>query len=156
MARSIDVRKTVYENSKYREVVDTQFSSFGTGATGELPISIPEFFRFYEDLYLDIPLTGNNSHTFLINRSSELVNVDTENAEVSLLFEEINDLREQVAQQSAKIAELTEGSVQALELEQQVGTLENQLQEIRDISAQDESKRRRFEQIEEFLNRSGV
>ena len=156
MAREVFVRKTVYDSKKYKEVVNTNFSSFGVDAGEQLPITIQEFFDLYEDLYLNIPLTGENSHTALINRSSELVNAERENAEITLLFQEINDLREQLADSSNRIAELSESSLEAEELRQQVGTLTDRIENIRDVIEGSGGDGKKIEEIERFLNNQGV
>ena len=128
MSVEVNTSRAVFGKRKFTEVVDTDFSTFGLGDEG-LPISIEEFFNLYEDIYLDIPLTGENSHTYLINRSSELVNVDTENTETALLFQEINDLREQVSSGSILQSELVQAQLEIQRLEDRVSNLQSLLAE---------------------------
>jgi len=70
----VDLRKTVYNKNQFNRVVGgREFTTFTTPLLEE-SITVEEFFQAYEDLFLTIPVNGNNkSHEYLIRRSSELV-----------------------------------------------------------------------------------
>ena len=97
---SIPTKKLIYSKD-INKVTDTTFSSFVPPPTQEIVNTIPtvdEFFNNYDILFYQIPMTGSNSHTELIERSSEYVGLD-----LNLLLEQINFLQEQNQQLQAKI-----------------------------------------------------
>ena len=96
---NIDLIKKVYGINTYSKVVDTSFSEFITAPTlvSASVITVDEFFNQYEQLFFDIPVTGEiNSHTYLITRSQQYVGGSVIDAEKQALIEEINSLRQQL------------------------------------------------------------
>jgi len=93
MAVSIPTNKTIYSKD-INKVVDTGFNAYiNPNTTAEVVSSIPtvdEFFDNYNTLFYEIPLTGSNSHSELIERSSEYVGLD-----LNLLLQQLNQLQEQ-------------------------------------------------------------
>lgn len=104
---SIDIKKEVYGKKTFTKVIDTEFSELVSlqNNTTELTIDekIQEFFSLYEELFYNIPKTGINSHEYIINKSTEYVGASTEDATISALLEEINTLREQLAETEKNI-----------------------------------------------------
>jgi hypothetical protein len=90
---NIVTNKTIYSKD-INKVVNTGFDTYiNPNTTTETVSSIPtvdEFFDNYNVLFYDIPLTGSNSHSELIERSSEYVGLD-----LNLLLQQLNQLEEQ-------------------------------------------------------------
>lgn len=111
MTQKVDLVKEVYGRTTYPRVVDTQITelySATTPATVEQQVTVEEFFDLYNQLFFEIPATGEvNSHEYLVARSTEylggLVLTDTEKAYI----EEINSLRQQLLEANANYANLT-------------------------------------------------
>lgn len=102
MAETINIEITGYNKPELSRTVDTQFSEFITTVpVGTEPIITPlptvdEFFQYYQDLFFQIPKTGEtNSHQYLINTSGEYVNGPAVNQELLALQQEITQLRQE-------------------------------------------------------------
>tara|TARA_R110000782_G_scaffold94089_1_gene177777 strand:- start:612 stop:950 length:339 start_codon:yes stop_codon:yes gene_type:complete len=95
MAEEIKLTKTVYGKITYPNIVDTEFTQLiGPSPTVEAPITIEELFDAYNDLFFEIPISGDfNSHEELIKRSTEYAGVSGTTDEVEALLDEINQLR---------------------------------------------------------------
>lgn len=88
--------KTVLEKEKARKRLDTEFSTF-VDIEEEPRLTISEFFEAYDELFFDIPTEGEvESHRALVNRSSELLELDTEPENIQPLLDEISTLRKQL------------------------------------------------------------
>lgn len=106
MAKDVQIKKTSYAKDEYSKIVNRDFSFF-TEDIAENEITIEEFFNFYEDLYLEIPIEGSiNSHTYLVNKSNELVKLDSTTEEIQPLLDEIAELRQQLLDANLQIIEL--------------------------------------------------
>jgi hypothetical protein len=97
----------------YINVIDTQFTEFITTQPEEPqdPVTVDEFFTYYDLLFFDIPLTGENSHSTLIERSQQYLGGRVADPEKQALIEEINDLRQQIlslSQTYLSIGEVTQ------------------------------------------------
>ena len=90
---TISTQKLVYSKD-INIVTDTQFSNYVTPSPlQETVAAIPTvdgFFENYDILFYQIPLTGSNSHSTLVERSSEYLGLD-----LNLVLEQINFLQEQ-------------------------------------------------------------
>ncbi|NDC57147.1 MAG: hypothetical protein EBZ69_10160 [Alphaproteobacteria bacterium] len=63
----------------------------------EATLSVDEFFNQYERLFFDIPISGSiNSHSYMIERSTQYVGGIIQDQERQALIEEINSLRQQL------------------------------------------------------------
>jgi hypothetical protein len=96
---NVDLIKKVYGINTYSKVVDTSFSELITTPTtvSASVITVDEFFNQYEQLFFDIPVTGEiNSHTYLVTRSQQYIGGSVIDAEKQALIEEINSLRQQL------------------------------------------------------------
>jgi hypothetical protein len=99
---NIPTKKTIYSNN-INKVVDTGFNNFVVPPSQESVQTIPtveEFFNNYDILFFEIPQTGTNSHTELIERSSEYLGLD-----LNLLLQQLQDLQEQNQQLQKQIDE---------------------------------------------------
>lgn len=93
----VQLRKTLYNSAELSKAVNTEFKTFTTPSEVQPEDTVEEFFRLYDAVYLEIPIEGEaNSHTYLVNKSNELVNIDTINAEIQPLLDEINQLRSEL------------------------------------------------------------
>lgn len=94
---NIDLVKEEFKKAQFDKVVDTQFNQLLPQTTP--PVSEPtvnDLFTLYNKLFYDIPPTGNNSHTTLIERSSEFINYKDQDKTIETLLEEINSLQAQI------------------------------------------------------------
>ena len=107
MANDIQIQKTVFNSTEFEKVVDRTFSTFIQPTVEEDTDTVEEFFRLYEKLYYDINVEGEeNSHEYLIRKSSELVNFEKSTEEIQPLLDEIAQLREQLLQANQQILDL--------------------------------------------------
>jgi len=96
MANDIQLQKTVFGKVDFSKVVDTSFKTFTQPVPEEDPDTPEELFRLYDKLYYSIDLEGEeNSHRYLVNKSSELLNFDATTEDIQPLLDEIAQLREE-------------------------------------------------------------
>jgi hypothetical protein len=110
MSEQIRLNKTVYGKVTYPNVINTEFSQLIKPQVEEVvtTVTVEEFFQYYDDLFYDIPITGDfNSHTELIKRSTEYVGINQNTDEIDALLDEINQLRLENLTQQQTIDELT-------------------------------------------------
>lgn len=104
---SIDIKKEVYGKKTFSKIVDTEFNELVAPQNVITEVSIEEklnqFFTLYEELFYNIPKSGLDSHQYIIDKSTEYVGAATEDATISALLEEINTLREQLAETEKNI-----------------------------------------------------
>ena len=112
--KNVDLKKGVFDKTQYEKVIDTNFSQLGVtsvSASAEETISVEEFFGYYNDIFYDIPPTGDtNSHQFLVKSSDEYINADSIAEEILALQEEISSLRRELLQNEIRVAELESGT----------------------------------------------
>lgn len=106
MAKKVRLQKTVQEKDSLSKVVSKKFTTFIQPTVEEDTDTVEELFRIYNKLYLEIPLEGNLSHTKLIEESSKLVSIETDNTEIQPLLDEITNLRENLLDSNETIEEL--------------------------------------------------
>ena len=105
MAKSVRLKKTVQEKDELEKVVSRQFNTFVQPTQEADTDTVEELFRLYSKLYLEIPLEGAQSHTYLIEESSKLVSIDQQ-VDIQPLLEEISDLRQRILEANEYINEL--------------------------------------------------
>ena len=96
--QNITLIRQAFDKVKFNQTVDTSFTQLGVA---ELDLSffdpnlatVGDFFNIYNNLFFLIPKTGPNSHTTLIDESSNYINYLPNQAEINALLEEIADLR---------------------------------------------------------------
>lgn len=107
MAKRVDIKKTVFDRKKYTGVIDSKFKFFKELEPIVDPDTIEELFRLYDKLYALIPIEGeDNSHQYLVERSSELYKVDTQLDSIQPLLDEVASLRGQLLENNRRILEL--------------------------------------------------
>ena len=114
MSENIKFEKIVYDKNTYKKLVDTNFTQLDNPPTPQEQIekqpSVNEFFQMYNDLFYQIPQKGEiNSHTFLIEQSSEYVNFTSDRSEIEALQNEIGNLRQQLLEEQKRSLELQTG-----------------------------------------------
>jgi len=96
MDRKISIQKNIYSNIKFREVIDTTFSEL----TNILPkTTVEDFFNLYNELFLEIPNTGEFSHTTLSILSQQTLKKgvkDAKDNEIEALQEALKNLQEKL------------------------------------------------------------
>lgn len=106
MAEKIELQKTVINTAGFKKAVDTSFKYYAKPVEIVDTDTITELFRLYDKLYFSIPITGPNSHEYLVNKSSELYTAQQTNEEIQPLLDEIADLRQQLLQANQEISKL--------------------------------------------------
>ena len=101
MSQEIKLGKQGFIRNSYTNTIDTTFTQLiPPPPPVEDIITVEEFFDLYNTLFYEIPAEGNvNSHTSLIQRSSEYIGFTEENDEnIQILLDEITSLREELLQ----------------------------------------------------------
>lgn len=107
MGKNIKISKTVYQKDSFGKVIDREFKSFVPQAQDDNVKTVDQFFKDYEDLYLDIPIEGDEeSHRYLVERSSELLDLQDNLQDIQPLLDEIAELRDQLLEANTKIIDL--------------------------------------------------
>ena len=103
MAENINISKKVYPRLSFERVVDRNFKFFVPDEQIIETETIDDLFRLYERFYLEVPLQGSRqSHTYLRDRSAELVGFPLESTDIQDLLREITSLRDNFAAQIAE------------------------------------------------------
>lgn len=107
MANDIKIVKTVYNKTEFSRVIDKNFKTY-TQPVPEEDLDTPEeLFRLYEKLYYVIDVEGEeDSHEYLIKKSSELVTFEKDTEDIQPLLDEIAQLRLQLLEANQQILTL--------------------------------------------------
>ena len=109
MEENIKFAKQVYNKDQYSKIIDTSFKQLGIKSIQqqltEQP-TIEQLFELYNELFYEIPESGNNSHSFLIEKSSEYINYQQNLDEIIALQAEIAQLRSDLLESQKQIIEL--------------------------------------------------
>tara|TARA_B100000900_G_scaffold398291_1_gene399514 strand:- start:1227 stop:1565 length:339 start_codon:yes stop_codon:yes gene_type:complete len=106
MANEIKIQKKVYDPKTLNKVIDRNFKTFAQPEDPEAETTVAEFFDLYDQLYYEIPLEGERlSHTFLVQKSSELLDFEKDNSDIQPLLDEITILREQILSLNEQLIE---------------------------------------------------
>ena len=96
MANDIQLQKTVFGKVDFSKVVDTSFKTFTQPIPEEDPDTPEELFRLYDKLFYSIDPEGDeNSHAYLVNKSSQFLNFEANTEDIQPLLDEIAQLREE-------------------------------------------------------------
>lgn len=113
---TINFNKKVFDKSQYKKVIPTSFTQLTVPintavVTQSLP-SVDQFFDYYNQLFYDIPSTGDtNSHEYLIKQSSAYIGFTQASEELDALLQEIDTLRTENLELNKQIANIqTSGS----------------------------------------------
>ena len=113
MEQKVDTRKNVFNKDQYSKTIDTSFREFGVTTISDDIQSQPninQFFELYNQLFYDIPPTGEtNSHEFLVQQSGEYINFEANSEEIQALQDEIANLREELLNTQIQIAQAASG-----------------------------------------------
>jgi len=110
MSENINFNKQVYNKNNYQKVIDTSFKQLGVKTIQQQLDNQPtteQFFELYNELFYSIPEYGpNNSHEFIIKKSSEYINFEQNQEEIEALQSEISQLRNDLLEAQKQIVEL--------------------------------------------------
>lgn len=109
MAEELNLSKQVYGTSTYTKVIDTQFRQLVLPAEPEEePVTVDRFFELYDQLFFEIPVTGEvNSHEYLVRRSGEYIGGEILSDNERALIDEINSLRQQLLEANKSIVDIS-------------------------------------------------
>lgn len=111
MNEQINLIKEVYGRNTYPRVIDTGFNELYSPVTGSTiteVLTVEAFFDAYNNLFFQIPATGEvNSHEYLVARSTEYLGGTTLTDSEKAYIEEINSLRQQLLEANSNYANLT-------------------------------------------------
>lgn len=109
MSQQVSLIKEVYGRTTYSKVVDSAFTELFTpvSASAPTPLTVEEFFNLYNDLFFQIPATGEiNSHEYLVARSTEYLGGGVLTDNEKAYIEEINSLRQQLLEANTNFLNL--------------------------------------------------
>jgi hypothetical protein len=97
---NLSLNRQVFDKKKFEETVDTSFTQLVQQPDPtffDLNLAtIEDFFTLYNKFFFEIPKEGEvNSHTYLIQESSDYVGFDANNEEIQALLDEIATLRQE-------------------------------------------------------------
>ena len=112
MSEKVNIEIIGYNRPELTKTVDTQFTELITSPTASQTISVlpsvSEFFQYYQDLFYQIPKTGEiNSHTYLVETSGEYIGGAEVNQEIIALQQEITQLRQENLQLQQSLVNIT-------------------------------------------------
>jgi len=105
MAEKYRLSKTLFNNNELSKVINSDFTTFSQPTIEQDNDTVQELFRLYDKLYLEIPLQGPQSHTYLIEESSKLVSI-TQDLDIQPLLDEISELRQRLLDANEEILNL--------------------------------------------------
>ena len=109
--QQLNLVKEVYGRNTYTRVIDTSFVELYSPVTASVAtpsITIEQFFDAYNNLFFQIPATGQvNSHQYLVERSTAYLGGGVLSANEQAYIAEINSLREQLLQVNQNYLNLT-------------------------------------------------
>lgn len=108
MSNRLKLNRTLFDKTKYSKTIDTSFKELLPPPSEEVveTLSIVDFFEGYDNLFFEIPKTGDLSHNTLIQRSSEYVGDEQVNEELDALYAEIAALREQLLETQKELSDI--------------------------------------------------
>ena len=96
MANDIQLQKTVFGRVDFLKIVDSSFKTFTQPIPEEDRDTANELFRLYDKLFYSLDVEGDtDSHRYLVNKSSELLNFEATTLDIQPLLDEIAQLREE-------------------------------------------------------------
>lgn len=111
--QEIKIQKTVFKEEDFSKVVDSQFKTFVKPSPTEDTDTVAELFRLYDKLFYSIPSEGpENSHEYLVKKSSEIYKLDQTTEDIQPLLDEIANLRTNLLEANQTIIELQIANVE--------------------------------------------
>lgn len=105
MAEKYRLSKTLFNKNELSKVINSDFTTFSQPTVEQDNDTVQELFRLYDKLYLEIPLQGPQSHTYLIEESSKLVSI-AQDLDIQPLLDEISELRQRLLDANEEILNL--------------------------------------------------
>jgi hypothetical protein len=103
----VRIQKQAFRTEQFNNLVDRTFTTFTKPVEETDTDTVEELFRLYDKLYFNIPKEGEeNSHKYLIEKSSELVDFEKSTEDIQPLLDEIGQLRQQLLLANELIFEL--------------------------------------------------
>ncbi len=95
MARkTVRIQRDLYKKDSYQTAFDTEFETYALPVEEVNTDTVEELFRLYDKLYYSVPIEGeDNSHEYILRRSSEIATFDKTSEEIQPLLDEIAQLR---------------------------------------------------------------
>lgn len=106
MDKNVRLSRTVKEKDDLSKIISSAFTTFIQPENLPDPDTVEELFRLYDKLYLEIPLEGTKSHTYLIEESSKLIQLNPDTTAIQPLLDEITELRERLLNANEQIFDL--------------------------------------------------
>ena len=125
----VSLTREAFDRKEFNDTINTNFSQLGLSNAPETDLrffdanlaTVSDFFNIYDLLFYSIP-KGNivsgqeiNSHTYLIERSTNYTQFIAQQEEINALTEEITDLRAQNLELVADMINVIEGFEQSIE-----------------------------------------
>jgi len=114
MINRINLNRTLFDKDKYSKTIDNSFKELLPPTQEEIveSLTITDFFGAYDDLFLEIPKTGFQSHNTLIQKSSEYVGNEQTNEELDALYSEIASLRTQLLDTQKELSDIQQTQIE--------------------------------------------
>ena len=95
---NIKINKTLYSRSDVTDNINLSFSELVNVDNRSDDVKIKNFFQEYNDLFYDIPKTGNQSHSVLFLQSRDYINdfYDPKDDQIDALLERIELLEDEL------------------------------------------------------------
>jgi len=118
MSENVKFNKIFYSKEDYSKVINTSFTQLGIQPIQQEIQQQPtteDFFDLYNTLFYTIPEFGDsNSHEYLIKKSSEYINFSSNLEEITLLQEEIAQLRADLLNSQKQVIQLQTGATSSI------------------------------------------
>ena len=91
---NIKINKKLYSRSDVTDNIDLSFSELLNVDNRATDVKLKNFFQEYNNLFYDIPKTGNESHSILFQQSRDYINdfYDPKDDQIEALLERIENL----------------------------------------------------------------
>ena len=91
---NIKINKKLYSRSDVSDNIDLSFSELLNVDNRATDVKLKNFFQEYNNLFYDIPKTGNESHSVLFQQSRDYINdfYDPKDDQIEALLERIENL----------------------------------------------------------------
>ena len=110
----VTLTKTNFGRTSYTQTINTEFTQLLPPSPVTVDENIPtvnDFFNYYNALFFQIPKTGENSHTTLIESSTEYIGYVPQSQELQALQQEITFLREQLLTQRQQLESISQNTL---------------------------------------------
>ena len=109
MSEKVRLGKESFGRVTYSKVIDNSFTELYVPVTASAvqPLTVEDFFNLYNELFFQIPATGElNSHQYLVARSTEYLGGGVLTDNEKAYIEEINSLRQQLLEANTNFLNL--------------------------------------------------